>query len=179
MKGKFQNSKKPAALLPIALMTFTFLSLVPVTHAYGNSNTTQLWQIAISGNFNGPGSGQNGGGGFWVWAVLNSDFTGDATVTDCGHGFPTAPYGGAQHVNADITGWTVGAGSAGPNTLWITSEIDTVTGHTGGPPITFTNPAVPFDTGVPLVAGHYNTVDVLGFKAPGVSFQIQVVYIGP
>src|SRR5207253_10941284 len=72
---------------------------------------------------------------------------------------------------------TIAPGSAGPQTFFITSEIDTITGHTNGPPVTITIPSENFDTGVPAVAGHYSTQDVLGFSAPGVSFQIQVVQL--
>ena len=79
-------------------------------------------------------------------------------------------------MNIAITGWTTGSGSAGPNTLFLTSGTITLTGHTGGTPVTFPIPA-PIDTGVPLTPGHFSTVDFLGFTAPGVSFQIQVVQL--
>ena len=161
---------------PMALST-------PVAgHAYGN---LALWQIAISGNCNNPslcaGAPFNGTGGFWVWAEFDSDNTGDVTVTDCGHlvGGPTAVQQtvGAQHVNIDIASWTIKSGSAGPSTFFVTSEIDTITGRTGGPPVVITIPSENFDTGVPAVAGHYSTTQILGFSAPGVSFQLQVVQL--
>ena len=38
-------------------------------------------------------------------------------------------------------------------------------------------PPYPSDTGIPAMAGHFSTDDVLGFHAPGVSFQVQVVQI--
>ena len=150
------------------------VSAVPFAHAYGK---TALWQIAISGNCNNKTLCAGQLGGFWVWAEFDSGSTGDATVTFCGHGLPTAPYGSAQHINVEITSWTIAPGSAGPQTFFITSEIDTITGHTNGPPVTVTIPSENFDTGVPAVPGHYSTQDVLGFSAPGVSFQIQVVQI--
>ncbi len=176
----------------------TAVSAPLVGHAYGN---LALWQIAISGNCNNPSlcAATFGTGGFWVWAEFDSDNTGDVTVTDCSHlvGGPTAVQqtAGAQHVNIDITSWKIAPGTAGPKTFIVTSEVDTITGRTGGPPVVITIPSesfdtgVPavaghysipsesFDTGVPAVAGHYSTNQILGFSAPGVSFQLQVVQL--
>jgi hypothetical protein len=48
-------------------------------------------------------------------------------------------------------------------------------GDTGSPvtvPITS-----PIDTGIPLMPGHFSTVDLFGFTAPGVWFQLQVVQL--
>ncbi len=158
----------------------TALSAPLAGHAYGN---LALWQIAISGNCDNPSlcGAPFGTGGFWVWAEFDSGNTGDATVTDCGHlvGGPTAVQetGGAQHFNINITSWMIAPGSAGPRTFFITSEVDTITGRTGGPPVVITIPSENFDTGVPAVAGHYSTTQILGFSAPGVSFQLQVVQL--
>ncbi len=158
----------------------TAVSAPLVGHAYGN---LALWQIAISGNCNNPSlcSATFGTGGFWVWAEFDSDNTGDVTVTDCSHlvGGPTAVQqtAGAQHVNIDITSWKIAPGTAGPKTFIVTSEVDTITGRTGGPPVVITIPSESFDTGVPAVAGHYSTNQILGFSAPGVSFQLQVVQL--
>jgi hypothetical protein len=158
----------------------TALSTPLAGHAYGN---TALWQIAISGNCDNPSlcAGTFGTGGFWVWAEFDSGNTGNVTVTDCSHvvGGPTAlqQTGGAQHVNINITGWTIAPGSAGSQTFIITSEVDTITGRTGGPPVVITIPSESFDTRIPAVAGHYSTNQILGFSAPGVSFQLQVVQL--
>jgi len=158
----------------------TALSTPLAGHAYGN---LALWQIAISGNCDNPSlcAGTGGTGGFWVWAEFDSDNTGDATVTDCDHlvGGPTAVQqtSGAHHVNIDIRSWTIAPGSAGPSTFFVTSEVDTITGRTGGPPVVIAIPSESFDTGVPAVTGHYSTNQILGFSAPGVSFQLQVVQL--
>ncbi|HEV2139342.1 MAG TPA: hypothetical protein VGR53_10930, partial [Nitrososphaerales archaeon] len=61
----FRNSRKLTAILPLALITFMSLSLVPVTHAYGKAN----WQVGFAGTITVPGSG---GFGFWGWC----DFAG-------------------------------------------------------------------------------------------------------
>ena len=37
---------------------------------------------------------------------------------------------------------------------------------------TFTNE----DTGIPATPGHYDTSEILGFSAPGISFQLQVAF---
>lgn len=161
------------ATIFLASLALLLPGLIPVTHAYGR---TALWQIAISGNCDNP-SLCGTPGGFWVWAEFDSGSTGDATVTDCAHMLSTAPFGGAQHVNIEITSWTISSGSAGPQTFFVTSEIDTITGHTGGSPIQIVIPSEFFDTGVPAVPGHYSTQQILGFSAPGVSFQMQVVQL--
>ncbi len=39
--------------------------------------------------------------------------------------------------------------------------------------------SVPFsneNTGIPATPGHYNTSEILGFSAPGISFQLQVAF---
>ncbi|HEX9012675.1 MAG TPA: hypothetical protein VF813_04130, partial [Anaerolineaceae bacterium] len=58
-----------------------------------------------------------------------------------------------------------------PQTFIAKSGTLTITGN-GGP---FTIPFTNFDLGVPAAPGHYSTLDVLGFSAPGVTYQIQVV----
>ena len=143
--------------------------------AYGNK---ALWQIGISANCDNPAvCGADQLGGFWGWVEFDSDNTGDATLADCQHlqGRQLPGSSGAGGERMDITGWTIAAGSAGPATFIITSEVDTFTGRGG--PFTVTIASENFDTGVPAVPGHYSTADVLGFTAPGVSFQIQVVQL--
>ncbi len=168
--------KRLLAVSSVLLMLSLLQVAVPPAHGYGKS---ALWQVTISGNCNNPSlCSSTSVGGFWVWAEFDSGSKGDATVTDCEHFGSTRPYGGAQHVNVEITGWTIAPGSAGPQTFFVTSEIDTITGHTGGRPVVINIPSELFDTGVPAVAGHYSTQDVLGFSAPGISFQIQVVQVG-
>lgn len=156
--------------LAVGIVLSMAIVAAPRARAYGS---TALWQIAISGNFNSA----SGGGGIWVWAEFDSGSGGNATVTDCGHSqfLPSAPFGGAGHVNIMITGWKIAPGTAGPMTFFVTSEVDTIVGSSGI--ITVTVPSENFDTGVPAVAGHYNTLEILGFSAPGVSFQIQVAQL--
>jgi len=51
----------------------------------------------------------------------------------------------------------------------------TITGHTGGPPVTVPIGPLPLDTGIPAVAGHFSTLMILGFTPPpGVTFVILV-----
>lgn len=161
--------RKFFVLLLISLLAIMALSLMPVTHAYGN---TALWQVAISANCNNPDPliCGGGGGGFWVWAEFDT-VGGDATVTGCGHsGGPVSglapPYGGAGHTNIQILSWTVGA----DGNFHVTGETDTVVGH--GTPFSFTIPTEDFDTGVPAAAGHYSFNPL-----PGVTTQITVVQL--
>ena len=149
----------------------------PVHADYGKAT----YQIAISQNCDnltvcGPFLG-----GFWGWAALQGPAdgpgTGDAEFTGCGHTIGGGGPGlaGAGHQSQNVT-WTVAPGSAGPRTLFVTSEIDVFTGHGGG---SVTIPSEYSDVGVPLpaVAGtsiHVSGADVFGTRIPGVSFMIQV-----
>ncbi len=163
-------------MLAVFALVAIVLSAAPSTaQAYGKD---ALWQIGLSANCNNPdfcGSL----GGFWGWVEFDSGGQGDATITGCEHLTAAGPVhvAGADHFNIEITGWTIAPGSAGPATFFVTSEEDTITGGTGGPPITIIIPSEYFDTGIPAVPGHYNTSQLLGFTAPGVAFQIQVVQL--
>jgi len=174
--------RKPKTMIRIGsccaiLAALSVLSIgVPVVHAYGN---TGLWQIAVSQNCNNPSFCTPFQGGFWLWAEFDSDGTGDATGTGCAHLVAAgSPGAGADHFNADIQGWVVMPGSAGPLTFFVLSGTMTLTGHTGGPPVTVPIAPLPLDTGIPAVAGHFSTSMILGFTPPpGVTFIIQVVQL--
>ena len=155
-----------------------FKAIVPtsIAEAYGKD---ALWQIGLSFNCNNPTFCGPELGGFWGWVEFDSGGLGDATLTGCGRlASPGGPgLAGAEHFNVEITGWTIAPGSAGPLTFFVTSGTMTITGHTGGRPITVPI-AGPIDTGIPAVPGHYNTAQILGFTPPpGVAFQIQVVQL--
>ena len=163
----------------LALVMALGMSVVaaPRARAYGS---TALWQIELSGNCNNQticSQQPEGLGGIWIWAELDA-VGGNATETTCGHtGGPafslTPPFGGATHMNADILGWTVGP----DGNFVVLGETDTIVGQ--GPPTTVTISPEYADTGIPAVPGHYSTLDVLGFSAPGVSFELQVVRLSP
>lgn len=162
-----------ASLLIPAVMIVT----APPARAYGN---TALWQIGLSFNCNNP-SVCSELGGFWGWIEFDLGGTGDATLSGCAHLVSdTPPLSGAFAFQADFT-WEIMSAAMPPFSVdhfWITGGMMTITGHTGGPPITFPIPDVPFDSGVPAMAGHYNTASIFGMTAPpGVAFQIQVVEI--
>lgn len=60
--------------------------------------------------------------------------------------------------------------------FYLTSEIDTYTGHSSGPPFTVTIPSENFDTDVPAQAGHYSFSEIFGVPAPpGISYEVAVV----
>lgn len=131
-----------------------------------------VYQVTISQNCNNPTFCGPNLGGFWGWAVLNSDGTVDAELTGCGHlvGGGGPGTAGAGHFHADAEDWFISGG-----TFWVVDETDTFVGH--GPPQSSFTPG-PQDTGIPAAPGHYSTDEILGFAAPpGVSFQIQVVKI--
>ncbi len=144
----------------------------PGAGSYGN---LALYQIGLSFNCNNPAICGSQLGGFWGWAEFDSDNTGDAQLTGCEH-MQGGPAGGAQHFSADVHGWYIGPGSAGPATFFVTSETDTYTGRSGGPPVVITIPSENLDTGIPAVPGHYSSQTLFGSSAPpGTNFEIQVV----
>lgn len=162
-----------SALLLVSLLLWS-AAAAGVALAYGN---TALWQVGLSANCDNPSLCGSELGGFWGWVEFDSDNTGDAAFAGCGHvqGRQVPGSSGAGGIRIDITGWTIANGSAGPNTFFVTSEIDTFSGRGG--PVTVVISSELFDTGVPAVAGHYSTADVFGFTAPGVAFQLQVVQL--
>ena len=158
--------------------------------AYGGNGSLNVWQIGLSSNCDNPAvCGADQLGGFWGWVVFTQDpVTGatdaDAQLTGCGHlvrgGGPGTA--GAGHFAAEGE-WTIAPGSAGPQTFFLTGGTQTFTGH--GAPVTvpltnddgsLTTPDNPLDTGIPATPGHHSTQELLGFTAPGVSFQLQVSY---
>jgi hypothetical protein len=161
------------------VLTFALVASLIAVAAFAGSARADYgplaqYQIAISQNCNNPSfcfdpiTGQPSLGGFWGWAVFNSDGTADAELTGCGHlpGYG----GGAGHFHADAQ-WFIGSN----RDFWTYNETDTFVGRGGTQVVT--NPA-PSDTGIPAAPGHYSTSDILGFIAPpGVSFQIQVTKI--
>lgn len=174
------------ATASLAAMT----AIAPAAGAYGGDGAMDVWQIGISANCNNPSVCGAELGGFWGWVEFDRNpATGatdaDAQLTGCGHMVKAGGPGlaGAGHFSAEATGWVIKAGSAGPQTFWLTGGTNTFTGH--GPPVTvpmtnddgsLTTPDNPFDTGITAVPGHYGTAEVLGFTAPGVAFQLQVAF---
>jgi hypothetical protein len=164
-----------APLLGLLVAGLTVLS-APAASAYGSH---AAYQLGISSNCNNPSiCGATGLGGFWGWAEFDNDNTADAVFAGCGHlqrgsnsGYPP-PYGGAGHMAADVDGWYIGANG---DFILNGTETDTFTGH--GQPVTITYDNVNVDTGIPATPGHYSTAEILGFSAPGVTFQVQVTKI--
>lgn len=141
---------------------------LPAAADYGNSGgNVQLYQVTASMNCNNATLCQ-GLGGFWAWGVFNADGTFDAEVTFCAH---TAPGGfsGAGHDHASGT-YIVTDFGQGPFIV-ITREIDVMTGQGQGQT---TDSGPEFMPIAPAVQGHYSTMDLLGFTAPGVTFQVTV-----
>lgn len=171
----------PSRALKVALaislaLAFAFsvvLLRVPSAHAYGR---LAQWQVGLSFNCDNPTYCQQLGG-FWGWAEFDSDNTADAQLTGCQH-FQGGPAGGAQHMSVSATGWTIAMTSQGVPDFFITGEVDTITGHTGGPPVTVVIPSEFFDTGIPAVAGHFSPHTLFGMQAPpGTNFNIQVTQL--
>jgi hypothetical protein len=165
---------KMLALVPVVgmLAVAVVALLAPAASAYGR---LAVYQIGISMNCNNPKPGvcdQFGGtGGFWGWAEFDSDNTGDAEFTGCGHTVGGG-FAGAGHTSIDLDGWYIGSNG---DFILNGTETDTNTGH--GPPQTETITNDNVDTGIPATPGHYSTDDILGFSFPGLSFQVQVVKI--
>ena len=143
----------------------------PVAADYGNSGgNVQLYQATASMNCNNPSLCANLGG-FWAWAVFNQDGTFDGEITFCGHmSTPAGPgLAGAGHEHASghyaIVDFGLGAW------LVITDEVDVLTGQGHGTTITITSEFVPVG---PAAKAHLSTAALLGFSAPGVTFQVTV-----
>jgi hypothetical protein len=177
----------------------TALLLAPAARAdYGGGAAKNTWQIEISFNCNNAslcGDIFGGTGGFWLWGELdqtvgaNPTYTGDAEATFCFHD-AAAHIGGAGHTAEDIASWMVGD----DGTFWITGGTDTdrFRGQVFIHPIfadaqfqpdpdnptVYASPSTPSLTGVPALPGtyHYDTADIWGVSAPGVSATIEVAY---
>jgi hypothetical protein len=163
--GRFAFGLLAAGLLTVA-------ASVPAAAEYGNSGgNVQLYQVSASMNCNNPDLCSTLGG-FWAWGVFNADGSFDAEVTFCSHmATPAGPnLAGAGHAHAEgqYTISEIFPGS-GP-WIVITHEIDTFTGRFAGT----------FDSGpefmpvAPAAKAHLSTNDLLGFSAPGVTFQLTV-----
>jgi len=161
--------------LAVGAMTVA-LTVAPTAGAYGNA---AVWQVGISLNCDVPHSSacdQFGGtGGEWGWYEFDSDNTGDAQITGCGHtvgGIGGSGGAGAGHSSVDITSWHIAPSSgalpfpAPSGTFWIDSDITTFTGH--GAPVTLPNQFVG-DTGIPAAPGRYSF-----HPAPGVTAVVTV-----
>jgi hypothetical protein len=184
IKGEVKvRSQRKWLILALTIVLILATSLLPVvtTSAYGNN---ALWQIGLSFNCNNPSlclTPPFGIGGFWGWIEFDSDGTGDATLTGCSHlSTSLGVLTGADHLQVEITAWTIAPGSAGPATFFITDGTVSFTGvNTRGAPVTVPLSVLGvLDTGVPAAAGHYSFSSLMGFTAPpGVNFQIQVAQL--
>jgi hypothetical protein len=127
-----------------------------------------VYQVTFSFNCNNPSVCGPDLGGFWGWAVFNSDGSADAELTGCGHTVGGGG-GGAIHFHADAEDWFIQNGD-----FWVSSEVDTYVGRFAHTEVI----SSPTDTGIPAAPGHYSTSEILGFKAPpGMAIQIQVTKI--
>lgn len=170
-------------LAVIALLAIALGATPRPAKAYGSD---ALWQIGLSANCNNPSLCLNppfGIGGFWGWIEFDQNGMGDATLTGCSHlSSSLGALTGADHLNIEITDWTIASHLFGPPTFVITDGTVTFSGvNTKGAPVTVPLLALfggPFDTGVPAAAGHYSYQSLFGFTPPpGVNFQYQVVQI--
>ena len=165
-----------AMILCLTAAVATIVALASPAGAYGEGADHDMWQVGISANCNNPSICGKELGGFWGWAEFDrsADGTktwGDAQLTGCGHVTGGGGQAGAGHISIEIEKWKIAPGSAGPQTFFASGEE---TDFFRGTKKThdFKNE----DTGVPAVAGHYSTSDILGFTAPGVAFQMQVAF---
>ena len=127
--------------------------------AYGND---AIYQIEFSLNCTDRNSTfctqKVGLGGIWGWIAVGSDGFADVEATFCGHGFPLAPHGGADHLSADIP-WSYT--STQGEFPWVDPNGQYVS--IGGGPGAFVFPAT---------AGHYYFT-----MGPGINATAQIVKI--
>jgi hypothetical protein len=137
----------------VAVAAAALVASVPAANAdYGR---LAQYQITFSQNCNNPAyclGGQDGLGGSWGWAVLNSDGTGDLQITFCGH-LPGVG-GGAGHEDVDFNSWSIDQANG---VFFINSASD---------------PDFEGDTPIPAAPGQYNI-----HPAPGVNIEITVTKI--
>jgi hypothetical protein len=176
-----------ASVVPAILVVAALLIPIVTAQPAGAYGSAAQWQVGLSGNCNNPTvRGADQLGGFWGWVEFDNDNTMDAELAYCNHllrgSGAQPPFGGALHTSVDVPasdGWFIASSSGNPafNDFWINGEVDTFTGH--GKPVTMVDPDPPYpsDTGIPAMVGHFSTDEVLGFHAPGVSYQVQVVKI--
>lgn len=135
--------------LAAVVAVVVFVALAGAGRAAAAASNEQ-WQVGFSFNCDNktacPSTG--GLGGFWGWYAFNSDGTGDAALTFCGHGPPGS--GGAGHENVQILDWTIGGN--GDFVIVSSSPAD-----------------AEGDTGIPAAPGHYSL-----HPAPGISGNVQV-----
>ena len=158
------------ALAVIGTSLIAAAASAPVSADYGNSGgNVQLYQVTASMNCNNPSVCPQPLGGFWAWGVFNQDGSFDAEITFCGHMMtPDGPSAGAGHAHAE--GSYIVTNLNGVPFIVITHEIDTFVGRNGGT----VDSGPEFMPVAPAIKGHYSTVDLLGFSAPGVTFQVTV-----
>jgi hypothetical protein len=151
--------------------------MVSPAGAYGGGANHDMWQVGLSFNCNNPEFCGPELGGFWGWVEFDrsadgTETWGDAELAGCTHHVGGGGFAGAVHVSIEIESWTIAAGSAGPQTFYASG---TETDSFRGDKVTF--PVTNMDTGIPAIAGHYSTSEILGFDPPpGVAFQIQVAF---
>ncbi len=137
-------------LLCVVTLAVAAAALVGLTAGPGRADYGPLavYQVTISQNCNNPTFCGPDLGGFWGWAVFNSDGTADAELTGCEHSVGGGG-GGAIHFHADADDWFISGGD-----FWVSSEVDTYVGRFAHTEVI----SSPADTGIPAAPGHYSTV---------------------
>jgi hypothetical protein len=164
-------------LMSIAMALTLAGVMVSPAGAYGGGADHDMWQVGVSFNCNNPDFCGDSLGGLWGWAEFDrsADGTltwGDGELAVCSHTVGGGGFDGAAHLSYEIESWTIEAGSAGPQTFFISGEQ---TESFRGDKVTLD--VTHFDTGISAVPGHYSTTDVLGFDLPpGVAIQIQIAF---
>src|SRR5712691_5414798 len=141
------------AMMPVAMVGALMLAgaVLSSSATAGGYTSRAQYQTTFSFNCNTPAFCGPNLGGFWGWAQFNFDSTADAELIGCDHLQGGGAAAGAQHFSADVPGWVIAPASAtggqlapGTPEFWITGETDTITGRTGGPPVTLTDPNPPY-----------------------------------
>src|SRR6266536_170790 len=136
-------------MVAMSMLAAGMMLLVGAPSASASYNNLALYQIGFSQNCNNPSfclGGQEGLGGSWGWAVLNTDGTGDLQITFCGHA--PGQGGGAGHEDVDIFAWHIDQNGF----FFIDSASD---------------PNFEGESPIPAQPGHYNMR-----PAPGVAIEI-------
>jgi hypothetical protein len=166
------------ATLSVCIALFASFALLPTVSAYGKAN----WQIGFAGTFVSPTFGNTG---FWGWCAFvgeSSGTDGDCQVSQYFH-VPPQGFSLTCETDVQVTSWDMQPTSGQPpgfppDDFFITGA--TITVNPSSPACIAavgSLPSLPFDTGFPAAAGHYNYNALLHLFGQTGELQVTVTHV--